>query len=456
MFVSSAPLSIRKSSTILDYAFLLRTTRLSRANSIMLFLLGLITLAATVAQIVSFKRMFAYVQKELAFTPSPEYAPKASVILPCKGLDPGFEENIVKLLDQRYIGIDGKPRFEVIFAVAQENDPAYSVLQKVCAMQTKVDTKLVVAGINQARAQKINNQLRALQEIANDTEVLVFVDSDVIARNDFIQYLIAHLQDQTVGVTTGYRFYIPFKGDWPSLLRSLWNRMSAWELADPNYAFAWGGAMATRRETFAAAKVAEHWDRAADDDLSLTTAVKDIGLKVRFVPQCLVASHGDATIPEIVEWTNRQLILTKVYYPKLWRRAIRRAVILVVWLLALAGSIASAALTGSTELIAASVAGLILLPVEVFFLLKAQHLWYRVLSLSAKEEDFNGVNSAQNSSERALMEHAYQSSLLRFSLVLPLAHIVLPWMTLYSVLTNRIRWRGIDYELRSPSEVVII
>ncbi len=421
----------------------------------MLFLLGFITLAATVAQIVSFNRMFAYVKRELAFTPK-DYLPKASVILPCKGLDPGFEENITKLLDQRYIGIDGKPRFEVIFAVAQENDPAYAVLTKICAAQSAVHTKIVVAGINQGRAQKINNQLCALKEISDDSEVLAFVDSDVIARHDFIQYLIAHLQDQTVGVTTGYRFYIPFKGDWPSLLRSLWNRMSAWELADPNYAFAWGGAMAIRRKTFIDANVAQHWDRAADDDLSLTTAVKEFGLKVRFVPQCLVASHGDATIPEIVEWTNRQLILTKVYYPKLWRRAIRRAIILTVWLLALTGSTVAAALTGSTELIAASVAGLILLPVEILFLLKAQRLWYRVLSLSAKEEDFNAENSGQESEERALMEHAFQLSLLRFSLVLPLAHIVLPWMTLYSVLTNRIRWRGIEYELRSPSEVVII
>ena len=63
----------------------------------MFFLLGFITLAATVAQLVSFNRMFAYVQKELEFTPT-DYAPKASVILPCKGLDPGFEENIGKLL----------------------------------------------------------------------------------------------------------------------------------------------------------------------------------------------------------------------------------------------------------------------------------------------------------------------------------------------------------------------
>lgn len=124
----------------------------------MLFLLGLITLAATVAQIVSFNRMFAYVQRELAFQPSPEYAPKASVILPCKGLDPGFEENIIKLLDQRYIGIDGKPRFEVIFAVAQENDPAYSVLKNVCDSKLKSTRNWLWRGsIKHARKKSIIN-----------------------------------------------------------------------------------------------------------------------------------------------------------------------------------------------------------------------------------------------------------------------------------------------------------
>ena len=76
--------------------------------------------------------------------------------------------------------------------------------------------------------------------------------------------------------------------------------------------------MAIRMSIFEKAGVAGHWDQAADDDLSLTTAVKDIGLEVHFVPQCLVATDGDSSIAEIFEWTNRQLILTKVYYPKLW------------------------------------------------------------------------------------------------------------------------------------------
>jgi len=34
--------------------------------------------------------------------------------------------------------------------------------------------------------------------------------------------------------------------------------------------------------------------------------------------------------------------------------------------------------------------------------------------------------------------------------------MVLPWVTLYSLLTNRIQWRGITYELKSPTETLII
>lgn len=410
--------------------------------------LGLIAVTAGAAftQAGAFRRMYCYVEEELQVT-APNYTPKVTVIMPCKGLDPGFAKNISQLLSQDYC-IEGtsKRNFEVIFAVATVEDPAYSVLVDLCAKHPDVPSKVVVAGLNARRAQKINNQLTALKQVSDDTEALVFVDSDMVARADFLRYLVLHLQDATVGATTGYRFYIPVKGDWPSLIRALWNRMSAWELASPLYSFAWGGAMAIRRETFDKAKIADHWDQSADDDLSLTCAVKDLGLRVRFVPQCLVASHGDATLEEVVEWTNRQLILTKVYYPQLWMRAIIRAWVLTAWLAAVLAALAVALATGNSSFWLAFAAGLTLMVVEGCFLVKAQGLWRRVLSFD------RGTSEAE---EKELRE-AFGKSLVRFATILPVAHLVLPWMTLYSLLTNRIRWRGVTYELRSPSEIVVV
>jgi cellulose synthase/poly-beta-1,6-N-acetylglucosamine synthase-like glycosyltransferase len=387
-----------------------------------------------------------------------------SVILPCKGLDPGFAENIRKLLQQDYFDKEtNKPNFEVIFAVAETNDPAYSVLKEICNTSEAIRTKLVVAGIDKRRAQKVNNQLAALKEVSAETNVFVFVDSDVIARSDFLKYLVSHLQDDSVGATTGYRFYIPFGVGCASLIRAIWNRMSAWEMANPSYSFAWGGAMAITKKNFEKAHIYESWERSCDDDLALTTAVKDLGLEVRFVPQCLVFTQGDGTATEIIEWTNRQLILTKVYYPKLWRKAIYRAVILTAWLLGVLATACVTAMTPNNAHYQTLIAGLLLIPIEFVFLLRAQKLWRRVL-LDEGEHPVKLASSGNlqtadidaSAAEIASLSKAYDDSFWKFTLALPLAHLILPWMTLYSIITNRIRWRGIDYELRSPTETVTI
>jgi cellulose synthase/poly-beta-1,6-N-acetylglucosamine synthase-like glycosyltransferase len=426
----------------------------------MIFFLGFVTVIATIAQLISFQRLYAYVERELHFTPS-SYLPKVSVILPCKGLDPGFRDNISKLLQQKYcLNASTTANFEVVFAVAQVNDPAYAVLTEICAAQKDVTTKIVVAGIDSRRGQKVNNQLAALKKIADDSEVIVFVDSDVIARDDFLSYLVAHLEDKTVGATTGYRFYIPFGNDWAPLIRSLWNRMTAWEMAHPGYAFAWGGAMAITRENFQRASIEECWDRSADDDLSLTKAIKDLGLQVRFVPQCLVASNGDGSFAEIIEWTNRQLILTKVYYPKLWRKAIYRAGVLTAWLISVLVSISMSLSNQNGEYVLAAAVGLLLLPVEIWFLFKAQKLWHSVLLSNFRRSDTIGDDLATAKlpydKDYARLSKAYDDSFWKFTLALPLAHLVLPWMTLYSIITNRIKWRGIRYELKSATETITI
>lgn len=386
-----------------------------------------ITIIVFSVQLICFKRLYAYVTREMARPPR-NFHPKATVILPCKGLDPGFRGNVEKLLQQDY------PDFEVIFAVAAETDPAYPVLAEVAAA-SRIPTRIVVAGINPIRAQKINNQLCALEHMRTDSDVIVFVDSDVIARNDFLSRLIDPLQEDRVGVCTGYRFYICSTNNWPAQLRGLWNRMTAWEMANPKFAFAWGGAMAIRRSVFEKAGVAQSWHQAADDDLSLTVAVKKLQLDVHFVPQCLVASEGDASIPEIIEWTNRQLILTKVYYPELWGRAISRACLMAAWLLAMIFALSGWVFAHDAWLGAAVGAGLAVLPLEFIFLIRARRMWQSVLR----------DNSAH-------LQESFASSCA----AIPLAHLVLPWVTLYSVLTNRIKWRGVTYELRSPTETLVI
>ena len=77
-----------------------------------MLLLGITVLVCAV-QYTAFRRLYNYVDRDMK-RPLSDYKPRATVILPCKGLDPGFNENVEKLLKQDY------QRFDVIFAVASE------------------------------------------------------------------------------------------------------------------------------------------------------------------------------------------------------------------------------------------------------------------------------------------------------------------------------------------------
>ncbi|NIR51491.1 hypothetical protein GWO43_23215, partial [candidate division KSB1 bacterium] len=81
----------------------------------------------------------------------PPFAPKVSLIVPCKGIDPGFDDNVRSLLNQDY------QHFDTIFVTESTEDPAYSRLKDLLPKNDRVSSKLIPAGVTDKRAQKIHN-----------------------------------------------------------------------------------------------------------------------------------------------------------------------------------------------------------------------------------------------------------------------------------------------------------
>src|SRR5436309_4901571 len=103
----------------------------------LLILQGLISLRAG-------WRWLAYFRRELA-RPLPGYAPLASVIVPCRGLDQGLAENLRALCAQDY------PRYEIIFVTDSTADPALSVIEAARAIDNGTttrafDSRVIIAG----------------------------------------------------------------------------------------------------------------------------------------------------------------------------------------------------------------------------------------------------------------------------------------------------------------------
>lgn len=255
-----------------------------------------------------------YLDRELSRTP-PAWMPPASVIVPCKGGDFELQENVEAILDQDF------QDYEVIFVTATEADSSLESLRRAARRFPGRRVKFVVSGFSDRRGEKVHSLMRALEEVDPATRVLVFADSDGRPHRHWLRDLLAPLRDPETGASTGYRWYFPRRGNLPSLLRAIWNSSVATLLGEHGRNFAWGGSMAIRRSTFAAVDVPAYWEHSVSDDYSLAEAVRAAGLRIHYQPRCLVASHGDCDWRELLEWSTRQVIITKVYSRGLWRLA---------------------------------------------------------------------------------------------------------------------------------------
>ena len=159
----------------------------------------------------------------------PSYSPLAYVIVPCKGIEHGFHQNIQAFLTQEYT------RYELIFVVDSQDDPAYKTLNQI--INKKPNAHIVLTNPVSGCSGKVAALLTGL-ESTTDAEVLVFADSDIKPDTTWLQNLILPLQDESIGATTGYRWYFP--SNWKTMLISAWNMTSIVFMFYPSYTFAWG------------------------------------------------------------------------------------------------------------------------------------------------------------------------------------------------------------------------
>jgi ceramide glucosyltransferase len=246
--------------------------------------------------------------------PISDFTPFVSIIAPCKGLDHEFEENLTALLSQDH------PAYEVIFVVDDEADASVEVIRHVERKHSHIETKLVIAEKAERSGQKVENLREAVLHVSDASELFVFVDSDARPTADWLRSLTAPLADPDVGAATGYRWFISKTPNFASELRSVWNASVASALG-PNKSsnFCWGGATAIRRDVFERLNVREKWRGTLSDDFALTRILNSARLPIHFVPRAITASIENCSLRELYEFTTRQMKITRVYAPHLWK-----------------------------------------------------------------------------------------------------------------------------------------
>ncbi len=241
-----------------------------------------------------------------------KYQPKAVVILPCCGVDDELQQTVRALQRQNYAD------YEVIFTFESADDPAYTAVGGWIEGWDSPPNRRVVAGLTEGRSQKVHNLLAALEEVSPDREVLAFLDSDAVPGEDWLGHMVAPLEDEAVGATTGYRWYSA-RGGLAEGLRCNWNAATVTLLSDEKLNFSWGGATAILRKNFEEFEIPKHWSASLTDDYPITLAARRVGKIIRFVPQALIPSEDRTTLRDFWVFARRQLIITRVYVPEIWR-----------------------------------------------------------------------------------------------------------------------------------------
>jgi len=275
--------------------------------------------AAILAQLLfvyNAARNYRFVMAKHGRRTHPNYQPRTTIILPCKGLDARFGANIESFFSQDY------DNYSLLFVVQEESDPAYEAL---CEIRSKLqgsssasDIQILLAGLSTSCSQKIHNLLYAIEHIPNDIEILAFADSDVSVRRDWLSHLIWPLRRPKCGVSTGYRWFIPVRNNLATLGLSALNAGVAQLLGSTRFNHAWGGSMAIRAADFRRLGLPSLWENTLSDDLSLSQTVKKAGMYVVFVPRCLVASYEATTWSQLHEFCRRQFLITRIYAPLTW------------------------------------------------------------------------------------------------------------------------------------------
>jgi ceramide glucosyltransferase len=373
----------------------------------------------------------AYVRRETA-RPLTDFTPFVSVIAPCRGLEDGLRENLSALFRQDYA------RYEIIFVTDRARDPALSVVEEVRSVEdasVRVSSRLVIAGDAVDCGQKVHNLRVAISNVDPQSQALVFVDTDARPQSHWLRSLVAPLADEGIGAASGYRWFIPDRGGLASQLRSVWNASIASALgARKDKNFCWGGSTAIRRTTFEKLLVTAAWQGTVSDDFTLTRVLQEAKLPIHFVPACLVASVGDCSASELLEFSNRQLKITRVYATHLWKP------VLIGSLLFCTVFFGGFILITARAILRLSYAWP-LLAVLLIYLLGAAKAYIRVKAVAIPLANY------QKQLSRSLHWHL---------LLWPFASALYLCNALAAGFSRRIKWRGITYELKSATEAVII
>ena len=125
-------------------------------------------------------------------------APKegVSILKPLKGFDPSLEENLRSFFHLKHSS------FELLFSVAERNDPAVKIVRKLMSEYPRINARLFLGASYTVPNPKVDNMLKAYNAAEND--IVIISDSNIRVTLNYINECLRAFKtnDKDIGVVT--------------------------------------------------------------------------------------------------------------------------------------------------------------------------------------------------------------------------------------------------------------
>jgi cellulose synthase/poly-beta-1,6-N-acetylglucosamine synthase-like glycosyltransferase len=355
---------------------------------------------------------------------------KVMVVLCLRGADPFLAKCLQALLEQNY------PDYELKIIVDSLEDEAWEIAAKV-TKSTAIPVQIEPLHIrHQTCSLKCSSLIQAVSDLDEDCEVIAFVDADTVVHPNWLRELVLPLQNNQIGATTGNRWYVP-RGQWGTLSRYVWNVVAVGLMY--SYQIPWGGSLAMKTKLLRKTSLLKRWEQAFCEDTMILSALQEQGLKLESVPSLIMVNQEECDLKSFGRWVSRQLLNVRLYHPKWQSITIYGTLTTLIPLLAII-LLPTTLLTAQWDLAVEISSALVIYTTLVLLLILIWELEIR-RRLKTRLESLPKLTII---------------TILKLLLAMPLNQLVCVKAIAFSLLTRKVEWRGINYQIEGPWNVRLI
>lgn len=274
-----------------------------------LTLLAALPAALIASNLASIALAASRLRRRKPIAPPDGEAAAVSIVVPARGIEPFTAETL-----ERAFSLDW-PCYELVFCVAQPDDPVALMITDAMARFPAVPARLLIGDDRFSANPKLNNCIKGWEAARHDWVILA--DSNVLMPADYIQHLMAAWREGT-GLVCSTPIGSRPAGFWAEVECAFLNTLQArWQYAGEalGLGFAQGKSMLWNKPMLDANGGIRALAAEIAEDAAATKLVNGIGLRVNLVAAPFEQPLGRRSLGDIWSRQARWARLRRVTFP---------------------------------------------------------------------------------------------------------------------------------------------